>query len=134
MTAWLYRGKPFNAEDAENWVGFVYRITNTVNGKQYIGKKVFSFKRSKKIKNSIRKKRFQVVSDWETYYGSNKQLHEDIQKHGPEWFTREIIRLCKTKSECSYFELKEQMAVDAILRDDYYNIWISAKIHQFKID
>jgi hypothetical protein len=130
---WFFNGKPFAAEDAESYVGFVYLITNQLNGRKYIGKKLFQFSRSKKVKGSTRRKHTKVVSDWETYYGSNKYLIADVQLHGPEHFKREILRLCKTKAECNYFELKEQMANDAILRDDYYNLWVSCKIHRFKI-
>ena len=129
---WLFEGKPFTSDQAEEFVGFVYLITNKLNGKKYIGKKLFKFSRTKKIKNSARRRHTKISSDWESYYGSNKYLLEDVETHGPENFTREILHLCKTKSECNYYELKEQMAVDAILRDDYYNLWVAAKIHRFK--
>ncbi len=131
MSEWFYRGKPFNPDMAEDYVGFVYRIENLLTGKKYIGKKLFQFSRSKKIKNSSRKRRTKITSDWLTYFGSNKYLIEDVEIHGPENFRREIIRLCTTKSECNYYEAKEQFACDAILRDDYYNQWISLKVHRF---
>ena len=36
---WLYQGKDVN-ELPEDCVGFVYQITNTTNGRMYIGKKL----------------------------------------------------------------------------------------------
>jgi hypothetical protein len=130
MSGWLLNGKPFKPEQAEEFVGFVYLITNLMSGKKYIGKKLFQFSRSKKIKGSSRRKHTKIVSDWETYYGSNRYLNEDVDEHGSENFKREIIRLCKTKAECNYYEAKEQFETDAILRDDYYNSQIMVRVHR----
>ena len=33
---WMYEGNPFTSDDIGDYYGFVYRITNTTNGKQYI--------------------------------------------------------------------------------------------------
>lgn len=127
---WFYNGKPFTAEQADGYVGYVYLITNKINGRKYIGKKLFTRAKAKKIKNSVRKRRLRVTSDWEVYYGSNKELCEDVKKHGPENFERSILRLCTSKSETSYHEAKWQFDTDAILRDDFYNQWIMVKIHR----
>lgn len=128
---WLYKGHPVTDELVENRVGFVYLITNKVNGRKYIGKKLFSFSRTKKpLKGRVRKRRAKVASDWQTYYGSNKDLCEDVKKHGPEHFEREILRLCDSKSECNYWEAKLQFERDAILSDSYYNQWIICKVHR----
>lgn len=128
--SWLYNGKTFTADHAEGYTGFVYIIENKINGRKYIGKKLFTKAKSKKIRGSIRKRRLRVVSDWETYYGSNKELCEDVKKHGPEYFTRTILRLCSSKSEASYHEAKLQFEMDAIINDNYYNQWIMVKIHR----
>jgi hypothetical protein len=42
-------------------------------------------------------------------------------------FHREILRLCQSKSECSYFEAKLQFQYDVLLSDEYYNGWIMAR-------
>jgi len=68
------------------------------------------------------------IPDWETYYGSSPSLKEDIEKYGKDNFTRTILRLCKTRGECNYFETKYIFDNDAILREDYYNSWVSCKI------
>ncbi len=130
---WLYRGKPVTEEITNGFVGFVYIITNKINGRKYIGKKLFTFSKTKKpLKGRIRKRRSKVVSDWMTYFGSNKELSEDVIKHGPDNFEREIIRLCTTKSECSYWEAKIQFEMDAIIKDNFYNSWIAVKVHRNK--
>lgn len=127
---WLYNGKPFKDEDADGFVGFVYRIKNNLNGKLYIGKKLLTFRRSKKVKNSSRRKHVKFESDWKTYFGSSKTLLEDVELHGEEHFTREILRLCETKAECNYYEAKYILTEDAILKDNYYNQSIMVRAHR----
>ena len=48
---------------------------------------------------------------------------------GRERFKREIIRLCKTKGEMTYFEMKEQIDRKVLFDDKYYNEFIGGKIH-----
>jgi Putative endonuclease segE, GIY-YIG domain len=61
---WTYNGKVFESEDIAEYVAFVYKIKNLTNGKQYIGKKLFNFTKTKQVKK--KKKRFKVESDWKT--------------------------------------------------------------------
>ncbi len=42
---WTYQGATFTSDDIGDFFGFVYRITNTQNGRQYIGRKYFVQKR-----------------------------------------------------------------------------------------
>ena len=42
---WIYEGRPFTSDDIGDYYGFVYRITNTINEKSYIGRKYFVQKR-----------------------------------------------------------------------------------------
>ena len=74
----------------EDTFGFVYRITNMVSGKFYIGKKqIFSTTKRNLGKKELvqitdkRKSKFQYItkeSNWLTYTGSNKELNSDIKK------------------------------------------------------
>lgn len=125
---WLYNGNPLN-EPPDGYQGFVYLITNTNTGKKYIGKKTFWNTNRVKQKGKSRRKVVKKESDWKSYYGSNDQLKADIESHGTSGIIREIIQLCRTKSEMSYFETKEIFSTDAIIREEYYNQWISARIH-----
>lgn len=128
---WLYGGKPVTEEIIEGLTGFVYLITNKINGRKYVGKKLFTFAKTRKpLRGQKRKRRSRVPSDWQTYYGSNKELCADVKKHGPENFERVILRLCTSKSECNYYEAKFQFENDAIICDDYYNNWISIRVHR----
>lgn len=103
-------------------------ITCTLTSKKYVGKKIFQFAKARRVKRRVNRIRFKVESDWRTYYGSNKELCEDVVKHGADKFTREILHLCKNKFECSYLEASEQFARDVLRRDDFYNTWISVRV------
>jgi hypothetical protein len=125
---WYYEASLIDETILDSYVGFVYCITNLTNGKKYIGKKLLKFKKSKQIKG--KKKKFLVDSDWRTYWGSNKTLVEDVSALGETNFKREILRLCKSKGECNYFEAKLQFQNLALESDDYYNEWIMLKVHK----
>ena len=121
---WLYEDKEFVLED--NWYGFIYLIENLVNGKKYIGRKYLT-KAGYKTVNKKRKK-IRVESDWADYYGSSPALAKDIDIYGQDNFKRTILRLCKSRGECNYFETKYIFDVDAVLDGNYYNNWVSCKV------
>jgi len=132
---WLYQNLPVEALP-EDCVGFVYLITNNLSGKKYIGKKLAKFARTTyktvKLKNGTKKKkkiRSKIDSDWREYYGSNDALNKDVQTHGTENFTREILYYCGSKSECSYVEAREQFARQVLESTDYYNGHIQVRVH-----
>ncbi len=126
---WYYNQKEFN-ETPEEFQGFVYIITNINNGRKYVGKKNFwKPKILPKTKKRKRRVRTRVESDWRDYFGSNEELRILVEDKGSKNFKREIIRLCKTKGEMSYFEMKEQFERDVLFNKDYYNEFIGGKIH-----
>ena len=93
---WIYQGKEYN-DTPEEFQGFVYQITNTTNGRMYIGKKLARFKRSRKpLKGRVNKRRYTIPSDWQDYFGSSNALLEDVDKIGKEKFKREILFYCKS--------------------------------------
>lgn len=68
-------GITFNSD----WYGFIYKTTNLVNEKIYVGKRKYLVEAQSK----------------EFYLGSGKLLYNAIQKYGVENFKREIIVCCK---------------------------------------
>lgn len=130
MTHWLYEGQPFDSDMIGDYVGFVYLITNLQNDKKYIGKKWFwSTKKLPPLKGKKRKRTVVKESDWKQYYGSSEEVKLLLEQLGKDNFKREILRLCKTKGECTYYEAKFQFDFDVLLRDDYYNEFIGCRIH-----
>lgn len=122
----------------EDYFGFVYKITNTINGKIYIGKKQFTFKVKTKLSKRARKntrKRVQVKtidSKWINYWGSSKELLEDIKKLGKSNFKREILAFGKNKAHLSYLEVYFQIHENVMLNPSYNN-WISCKVFKNQI-
>ena len=126
---WVYNDKEFN-ETPEEFQGFVYMVTEKDTGKKYIGKKFFWKPKILPVtKSRKRRVRTRVESDWRTYYGSNKEVQTLVESKGKDNYKREILRLCKTKGECSYYEAKLQFQYDVLLSDEYYNEFIGCKIH-----
>lgn len=132
---WLFESHPIS-EIADHYAGYVYIITNIQTGRQYIGKKLSKFSKTtyktEKLKNGKkrrRKIRGKIESDWQTYYGSSLELAKDIEQLGTENFTREILYFCRSKSECSYIEAREQFTRGVLESDHYYNNMIHCRIH-----
>ena len=126
---WIYENKSFD-EAPEEYQGFVYQITEIDTGKKYIGKKFFWKPKTLPItKTRKRRVKTRVESDWRTYFGSSAEVQALVESKGQSNYKREILRLCKTKGECSYYEAKLQFEYDVLLSDEYYNEFISCKIH-----
>lgn len=80
----------------------VYKITNTLDGKIYIGAH-----RTKKLDDD--------------YMGSGKYLNNAVKKYGIEHFTKEILFF--TKSEDEMFSMESELVdKEFIEREDTYNI------------
>lgn len=126
---WLYNNELFDTTP-EEYQGFVYLITELSTGKMYIGKKFFWSPKTLPItKTRKRRVKTRVESDWKSYFGSSAEVQEQVKLNGESAYKREIIRLCKTKGDCSYWELYEQMVNHALLKDNYFNAFVGAKIH-----
>lgn len=128
---WYYHNNPISylksLPDSENAVGFVYKITNLITGKFYIGKKALFHTRKLKIgkrekqETKTRKtfKQQTKESDWLTYYGSAEDLLADVSKYGPESFKREILEICYSKKYLVYAELKHMIKEDVLIKNSY---------------
>jgi hypothetical protein len=128
---WLLGTTEFTSEMIGEYVGFVYIITDLTSSKMYVGKKLFSSKRTlPPLKGKTRKRKVIKESDWMSYYGSSEELMTLVENNGPESFKREILHLCHSRGEMSYLEAKEQFDREVLLSDDYYNGIINCKIHK----
>ena len=129
---WTYQDKIVE-EISEEYIGFVYLITNLTDGKKYIGKKLAQFKVTKKpLKGKKNKRRSTKESDWRTYWGSSDKLNADVEHLGPENFTREILFYCTSRGELSYLEAKEQFDRGVLKTDEYYNGIINVRVGSSK--
>ena len=143
MVNWLYKGSKIeNIEDfgEQTPFGFVYLISNTIDGRIYIGKKFLQHKKTKKLGKKAmseqtgpgRKKTKEVTyaeSDWKTYWGSCKPLHEDIANIGEDKFCKEILELAWSSKHLSYLEAKYQFKTD-VLETNSYNDNIQARYYR----
>lgn len=141
--SWLYENKVIEkTEDfPEGTFGYVYRITNLINGKSYIGKKQLLSKINKKLgKKEIaalptqrgRTPSTKLIiseSNWLTYWGSCKPLLNDVKLLGEDKFKREILTICKTKKQLTYYEVMHQVKEDVLFIESY-NDNILAKFHR----
>ena len=127
---WYFHNTPieFTENDVKDHFGFVYLITHNQSGRKYIGKKFFTKSKTKQVKG--KKKKTRVKSDWEDYYGSNKELLDEIKVNGKDNYTREVLHLCRSRSTCSYYETYEIFCRHALLSDSYYNAWVSCRIRK----
>jgi hypothetical protein len=136
---WLFENKEMKqlSDFPEKCIGFVYLIKNRTNGKIYVGKKILHNTLSKTLTKrekeewskpgKVPKKKKNIKeSNWQSYYGSSKTLLDDLNTLGKDGFEREILRLCYTKKEMSYYEVYYQMKYE-VLHYDTYNMNILGK-------
>jgi hypothetical protein len=147
MSKWLYfdplgATREFNSiEDfPPQAVGFIYKVTNIATSKFYIGRKVLYNNTSKTLtKKEIaewdkpgrvpRKRKIVKESDWLSYHGSNKLLNLERKELGDDIFTREIIQLCFSKKQLTYYEVYWQMYYK-VLHIDSYNDNIQGRFYR----
>lgn len=119
-------------------VGFVYKITNLISGRSYIGKKLSSFTKTSiktvTLKPGIKKKKkvkTQVESDWRTYWSSSVELQADVKELGEGNFKREVLHFAHSKGTLSYLEAKYQFQYEVLEHKDlWYNGIIQLKVHR----
>ena len=144
---WLYKDQDGSTKEFRtledfptDTFGFVYKVTNICDGRFYIGKKVLYNNVTKTLtKKEIaewdkpgrvpKKRKLQKESDWETYWGSNKQIKQDLKDLGEDCFTREILTFCKSKKQLSYYEVYWQMHLQ-VLQIDSYNDNIQGRFYR----
>jgi hypothetical protein len=147
MKNWLYKdpsGSISEYTDINNFkkenIGFIYLITNIINNKIYIGRKSLYSNINKKLtKKELSeqtgpgrkptKKLVTSESNWKLYCGSSKELLKDIKEIGEDKFTREILHLCNTKKQLTFYEIQYQI-IYKVLEVDSYNDNILGKFYR----
>ena len=126
---WYYNNSEF-IEAPKEYQGFVYLITELDTDMKYIGKKYFWKPKILPItKKRKRRVRTLVESDWRDYWSSSKEVQSLVEQKGYSNYRRDILQLCVTKGDCSYWEAKLQFEHNVLTRADYYNEFIGCKIH-----
>jgi group I intron endonuclease len=85
----------------------IYKVTNKINGKIYIGK-------------------HQTKKPMDLYYGSGKAIRNAIKKHGKENFIKEVLFVFETEAEMNLKE-KELITEEFVLRQDTYNLGVGGE-------
>lgn len=132
MSVWTYNGEEVKTREQldSRAFGFIYKITNIETGKFYIGKKVLVNTLTKKLtKKELTqlsgpgkkptKKKVSKESNWKEYWGSCKPLLTEVKNLGEDKFKREILQLCFSKKQLTYFEIAYQCKFDVLLVDSY---------------
>lgn len=83
--------------------GFVYKTTNKINGKSYIGM-------------------CSSPSRFKNYLGSGKLLKQAIAKYGVQNFEREILEECSSDEQLRLAEEKWINHFNAVESNDFYNL------------
>lgn len=113
-------------------LGFIYRITDTVLNKDYIGKKqITRIERKPPLKGKVRKRKVVKQTDWKTYTSSCNQINRAIETRGKDDFKFEILQFVDTKWELAYFELYHQIQENVMFREDSYNGIINVRLSKF---
>ena len=103
--------------DISTVYGFVYIITNKLNGRRYVGCKQIKTKKN---------------SNWKTYTGSSKALNSDIAQYGVQHFSFEILSVYYSRSWLKLAEATEIITRKAITSPDYYNELLYLRIRMKK--
>ena len=90
--------------DQNNIYGYIYKTTNLINGKIYIGQK----KSTKFLENS--------------YFGSGVRLKEAIKKYGEENFSVELIEYCTNQKELDNKEVYYIKEFNSMDKEVGYNL------------
>tara|TARA_R110000744_G_scaffold46911_5_gene103544 strand:+ start:13416 stop:13859 length:444 start_codon:yes stop_codon:yes gene_type:complete len=89
----------------DNAFGFVYKITNTNNGRMYIGKRQYHrWRKGKKL----------GPTKWQSYTGSSGELSTDMKGAGKKAFTFEVLEQYNTRGWLVYGEANYQHKLDVL--------------------
>lgn len=127
---WFYKGYEFTSADIGDHLAYVYLITDNITGKKYVGLKGFYSTTTKRpTKAQPKKKKVTVESAWMDYVGSNTTFKAIAEEFGVGRFHREILHLCKSRSQAAYLEVYEQVTRNVLLDDTYINGIVACRVN-----
>jgi|TARA_R110000868_G_scaffold183639_1_gene424938 hypothetical protein len=141
---WTYNKKEFTDDMIpEGAIGFIYGISLKIDGesKLYIGKKNFysdvKTKLGKKELSDItdkRKKTYKRVRKYtyKNYCSSNDIIKRSVKEGIP--IKKNILKICYSKMDLTYQELKYLVKLDVLEDDKYLNDNILGKFYKSKIN
>ena len=123
--------------DSNKYEGYIYLTTCLITGRKYLGKKSFRHNLNKKLgKKELANlpitrgrtpttKKVTQDSKWADYYGSAEEIKQNLKNNGPKSMTRNVLRLCVSKKELTYYENKYLFSY-GVLEDS--SVWINDNI------
>jgi len=91
-------------------IHYIYKITNLINQKFYIGARSTS-----------------NLPEDDNYMGSGLLIRQAIRFHSKEFFKKEILEICESREHL--FEREKQIVTDALVKDPMcYNLTTGGKI------
>jgi len=127
--SWFFGGLPI-VEVPFGSIGFIYEIEYK-DGSKYIGKKNFTLDRRLKPRKGdrVNAKRIKTVeSNWKEYTGSTK-----LSK-GKEIARKNILKLCGTKIDLTYWEIHYMVTRNVLFREEYLNQNVLGKFFAGKLE
>lgn len=125
-------GLPENFNDYHSIV-YIIRCLLPDEPKYYVGvKQVLKRCKQKALKDGKRRKAIFKDNGLMEYFGSSKQLLEDIEKNGKCNYSRTVLHLCHSKSEAKYLELCEQVVRNVLFDPNSYNQIVNLRVGRFK--
>ena len=139
---WELKGKEITSikQFPEGAVGFIYILTFS-DGKRYIGRKnLYTVRKKPLCKKALaqikdkRLKKYEIIkkeSDWNKYYSSNKIIKDKMKSGDLEIESREIIKVCFTEKQMTYFETQTLFCYGVLeYPEQYYNDNILGKFYK----
>ena len=105
LEARVFNKQNDNYEDTHHTFYYIYIVTNLINGKKYIGKRMCH-----------------CPIEEDIYFGSGKAIKNALKKYSIDNFKKEILEICKNYQECNEREKYWIKYFNADKDDNFYNI------------
>lgn len=138
---WQYN-QTTNFTPPEDAIGYIYLITNLLDNRIYVGRKMLSSNRKvrltkkEKLLPENKRKTFKRViksTGWENYWGSSEDLLADVKLLGENKFKREILLFTTDKTSTSFYEMYFQIKYDVLFAPSYNKHIANTKFFKGKV-